>query len=1103
MSHRLGSVIAVSPALVIDKNAGIAMGASRKITFTSAPHATGVKFVMLHFSGADLKAGDKIEINYGYSTDMFTSASGPDFWSRPIKGAVAEIIFTDGGTGTGKANLSEYGRGEGIQNNGGAGGNTNADVFLIDSPYVAPGFFNPNGVCLAGSTASWENVAKLDTAPELNAGLMRNTARSAGMFIEAHGSDLSSCSATLIGPDLILTAAHCVSGGDAIHSGSFTLDYQTNALGNRPVGYNPAFHKLKRIVKSGWTTAPTGGGLNENSGLDYAIVQVEAPPGGFGVPPIPIRADLPALNEEVFVIHHPRGLPKKVSRKPTDSSAQILGFLDTNRILSYACDSDNGSSGSSVFDLSGRIVAVNDWAPGACNNQGQSAWAIAQNITAGDPPPKDVDVMLVFDRSGSMSLAGFSGGKTKIQESREAAALFVDLVRTDRTHRIGLVTFSTAASNPPDFALSAANNANKNTLIGPAKNAGIIGAIATGGNTTIGGGLRKGQQQFPAPVPAANTPAILLLTDGLQNTPPMIDEVEGELANTKLSIIGFGTEASLDGPLLTSLAARHGGIYKRAGDGLSLKKFFVLAFGNIFSTAISSDPIYIFPKDATAAAPIPLNVCGEERITVVLGWENASERLLLSLVTPGGNTITSVMPGVFTSSGDTWMYFRLNLPFAGERDGIWTVQVSRFGGDGEFSAPLPEERFFVTATVDGGPNFFHIKPRRIYYTGDTINPSVVLREPSGHMIENAKVTLQVDVPGEGTGNILTKTGLQPARVIDGDQLDARASTLINLEQAKNALLVTTSTHDFELFDDGDLDGDGTFEPDGVFGNPLKDILKQEGNYTFHAKATYGEGCTGTRETFWTVYASVGIDPGCTKVTTETVATLPDGRQLVRITFKPCDRFGNFVGPGRNGSFTITPQPGSTPSGGATDNGDGSYTQDVVWDPASFDPPRFGISQPDRPPIVVGTPTGGLFSYSVKFLCGLQPNDPCCCGPVSPGTYATEINIHNFHDRDVAIQKHILPLVVAGAVAGREPRFVGRKASDKIVLPPHSATMDDCCRIGELLFGAPRQTAGPLTIGFLEILSPVELQVTAIYTVTNPASGSTSIDVETIQPRKAG
>ncbi|HET8796270.1 MAG TPA: vWA domain-containing protein, partial [Thermoanaerobaculia bacterium] len=36
----------------------------------------------------------------------------------------------------------------------------------------------------------------------------------------------------------------------------------------------------------------------------------------------------------------------------------------------------------------------------------------------------------------------------------------------------------------------------------------------------------------------------------------------------------------------------------------------------------------------------------------------------------------------------------------------------------------------------------------------------------------------------------------------------------------------------------------------------------------------------------------------------------------------------------------------------------------------------------------------LFSYSVKFVCGTASKCDCECGPVRPGVYATEINIHN-------------------------------------------------------------------------------------------------------------
>ena len=132
----------------------------------------------------------------------------------------------------------------------------------------------------------------------------------------------------------------------------------------------------------------------------------------------------------------------------------------------------------------------------------------------------------------------------------------------------------------------------------------------------------KGRSSSSLPAPTANTPAIVLMTDGLQNTPPMIADVEGTLGQTRLCIVGFGGTGDLDGPLLTRLAESHNGLYTRAGEGLSLKKFFVLCFGNIFQTGISLDPAYRLEAGATEATPIPFGVCGEDTITVVVGWQH-------------------------------------------------------------------------------------------------------------------------------------------------------------------------------------------------------------------------------------------------------------------------------------------------------------------------------------------------------------------------------------------------------------------------------------------------------------------------------------------------
>jgi hypothetical protein len=203
------------------------------------------------------------------------------------------------------------------------------------------------------------------------------------------------------------------------------------------------------------------------------------------------------------------------------------------------------------------------------------------------------------------------------------------------------------------------------------------------------------------------------------------------------------------------------------------------------------------------------------------------------------------------------------------------------------------------------------------------------------------------------------------------------------------------------------------------------------------------------------------------------------------------------------SRSVQPQPGTTLQSSVRDLGTGSYEVDICWDPDSVDAPGVGITQPERPTVVVRPSDGRRFVYSVKFLCGEQEDGCRGCGAMRPGKYATEINIHNFHERDVRIGKRVLPLILSGVVRGREPNFTGAGAVDKIVLPAHSATMDDCCRILELLLGAKPAAEGPLTGGFLEIVSPVELSVTAVYTVTDPLNGSTSMDIENVQPKRGG
>lgn len=88
-------------------------------------------------------------------------------------------------------------------------------------------------------------------------------------------------------------------------------------------------------------------------------------------------------------------------------------------------------------------------------------------------------------------------------------------------------------------------------------------------------------------------------------------------------------------------------------------------------------------------------------------------------------------PAVESSSGRTWTFLRFKLPIGGPRDGLWQVRVLRPGGGSEFPPPTPAMRYFLNVIATGGPLMSRMPDSKRYYTGDTINPRVIVRYSDG------------------------------------------------------------------------------------------------------------------------------------------------------------------------------------------------------------------------------------------------------------------------------------------------------------------------------------------------------------------------------------
>jgi hypothetical protein len=143
----------------------------------------------------------------------------------------------------------------------------------------------------------------------------------------------------------------------------------------------------------------------------------------------------------------------------------------------------------------------------------------------------------------------------------------------------------------------------------------------------------------------------------------------------------------------------------------------------------------------------------------------------------------------------------------------------------------------------------------------------------------------------------------------------------------------------------------------------------------------------------------------------------------------------------------------------------------------------------------------FFIYNVKFVCGLQKNkfeNDCEGAILSRGIYSTEINILNYGIKEVTIGKIFTPVVLRNKPIAREPEIMKPVGFDRVTLPPFHATMDDCCKIVEIL--KPAQADEQLKIGFVEIFSPVQIEVVAVYTVTDLEQTHPTINVVPVVPR---
>lgn len=148
----------------------------------------------------------------------------------------------------------------------------------------------------------------------------------------------ASCSGALVGPDLLLTAGHCVRDEAACRATRFVFGFSLAASDADP----------RRLPAGNVYGCRALVARRVSGGVDYALVRLDRAAAGR----VPLRLNRTGALEPgagVFVIGHPSGLPIKVA-----GGASVRAVRDAFFVANL--DTYAGNSGSPVFNAETRLM---------------------------------------------------------------------------------------------------------------------------------------------------------------------------------------------------------------------------------------------------------------------------------------------------------------------------------------------------------------------------------------------------------------------------------------------------------------------------------------------------------------------------------------------------------------------------------------------------------------------------------------------------------------------------------------------------------------------------------------------------------------------------
>jgi Ca-activated chloride channel family protein len=256
------------------------------------------------------------------------------------------------------------------------------------------------------------------------------------------------------------------------------------------------------------------------------------------------------------------------------------------------------TGGGEILKASGHLVQ-NKVLLGSDGTVGLSLTLQADDLATGDSPKvRNVDMVIVLDRSGSMQ-------GNKLKDARRAVLKL--LSKLTARDRFALVTYSEGVQ----IASGLINVTEENR----AQLVSVVNGVRAGGGTNLGAGLQAGINLLTTPLRSGNSARVILISDGLANrgitdlkslTGIALAAVEGEFA---VSTVGVGVE--FNEQLMTAIADRGTGNYYYLENPSAFAEVFQQEFFNTQTASITGLKIQMPVNTGITlsdAAGYPINI---------------------------------------------------------------------------------------------------------------------------------------------------------------------------------------------------------------------------------------------------------------------------------------------------------------------------------------------------------------------------------------------------------------------------------------------------------------------------------------------------------------